>query len=105
MKVVDVYWSHQSPYCYFVLDRILALQRRPDVEVILRTVHPGVLRIPEVFADTPNIEQRYFTRDVHRTAEFPAYPTPRPTLIRWSFDPILCLPRHGPNPVSIVFTI
>ena len=72
--MVDVYWSHQSPYCYFVLDRILALQSRPDVEVKLRPVLPGVLRIPEVFADTPNIEQRYFTRDVHRTAEFLGVP-------------------------------
>ena len=69
-KVVNIYWSHQSPYCYFALDRILALNARQDVDVILRLVLPGVLRIPDVFADAPEIEQRYFALDVHRTAAF-----------------------------------
>jgi 2-hydroxychromene-2-carboxylate isomerase len=74
VKLVDVYWSHQSPYCYFALDRILALNRRGDVEAVLRPVLPGVLRNPEVFADTPEIAQRYFDLDVHRTAAFLGLP-------------------------------
>jgi 2-hydroxychromene-2-carboxylate isomerase len=80
VKLVDVYWSHQSPYCYFALDRILDLDRRPDVEVALRPVLPGVLRIPEVFADVPEIAQRYFAHDVERTAAFLGLPygEPRP---------------------------
>lgn len=69
-KHVEVYWSHQSPYCYLALDRILALNARPGVTVALRPVLPGVLRIPEVFADASEIEQRYFDRDVERTAAF-----------------------------------
>jgi len=74
VKIVDVYWSHQSPYCYFALDRILALNRRPDVDVVLRPVLPGVLRNAEFFADASDIAQRYFEIDVRRTAEFLGLP-------------------------------
>ncbi|MDJ0608961.1 MAG: DsbA family protein [Kiloniellales bacterium] len=73
-KRVEVFWSHQSPYCYFALDRILALDRRADVEVVLRPVLPGVLRIPEVFQDATELEQRYFDLDVRRTAAFLGLP-------------------------------
>lgn len=73
-KKVDVYWSHQSPYCYFALDRILALSGRREVDVALRLVLPGVLRNPEVFADASEIEQRYFLLDVTRTAAFIGLP-------------------------------
>ncbi|MEM7226637.1 MAG: hypothetical protein AAF495_26935 [Pseudomonadota bacterium] len=55
---VEVYWSHQSPYCYFALDRILALDRRDDVAVQLRLVLPGVLRNPEVFSSATEIVER-----------------------------------------------
>lgn len=73
-RVVDVYWSHQSPYCYFALDRILALHRRGDVDVVLRLVLPGVLRNPQVFADATELEQRYFALDIRRTAAFLGLP-------------------------------
>ncbi len=73
-KRVEVFWSHQSPYCYFALDRILALDRRPDVEALLRPVLPGVLRIPEVFQDASALAQRYFDLDVRRTAAFLGLP-------------------------------
>ena len=74
MKIVDVYWSHQSPYCYFALDRILQLCERQNVQVNLKPVLPGVLRNPEVFSDAPLVEQRYFDLDTHRTAEFLGLP-------------------------------
>ncbi len=74
MKIVDVYWSHQSPYCYFALDRILQLDERKDTRVNLKLVLPGVLRNPEVFYDVPIVEQRYFDLDTHRTAEFLGLP-------------------------------
>ena len=73
-RAVDVFWSHQSPYCYFALDRILALKSRPGVEVTLRPVLPGVLRNPEVFSDATDIEERYFLMDVKRTADFLGLP-------------------------------
>lgn len=69
-KIVDVYWSHQSPYCYFALDRLLALNTRPDVEVTLRLVLPGLLRNPGRFKDASVLEEDYFFRDVQRTADF-----------------------------------
>lgn len=74
MKIVEVYWSHQSPYCYFALDRILQLGELNDVQVELKLVLPGVLRNPEVFYDAPLVEQRYFYLDTQRTAEFLGLP-------------------------------
>ena len=51
------YWSHQSPYCYFVLDRLLALNGQDDVEVELRPVLPGVIRDGGLFAGRAEIER------------------------------------------------
>ena len=44
MKMVDVFWSHQIPYCYFARDRLLALDRHDDINVVLRTKLPRVIR-------------------------------------------------------------
>jgi len=74
LKIVDVFWSYQSPYCYFALDRILQLGKLKNVQVELKLVLPGVLRNPEVFYDTPLVEQGYFNLDTHRTAEFLGLP-------------------------------
>ncbi len=74
MKTVDVFWSHQSPYCYFALDRILALRAEPGVEVVLRIVLPGVLRIPEFYAGRSDLERDYFDLDVMRTAAYLGVP-------------------------------
>jgi len=70
MKFVDAFWSHQSPYCYFALDRLLALNERADVTVTLRPILPGVIRDGDLFKDRPDIEKRYFLLDVRRTADF-----------------------------------
>ncbi|GAB5468399.1 MAG: 2-hydroxychromene-2-carboxylate isomerase [Rhodospirillales bacterium] len=65
--------SLQSPYCYFALDRLEALRRR-GWRVELRPVAPGILRLPDLFRDRPEIEQRYFATDVSRTAAFLGLP-------------------------------
>ena len=74
MKTIRAYWSHQSPYCYFALDRLLALNARPDTSVELCPVLPGVIRDGTLFADRDPIEERYFLLDVARTAEFLGLP-------------------------------
>lgn len=43
-RVVEIYWSHQSPCCHFALDCLLALNQRPEVAPILKPVLPGVIR-------------------------------------------------------------
>lgn len=78
MKTVDVYWSHQSPYCYFALDRLLKLNQRSDVTLRLKPVLPGVIRDGGLFDDRPEIEQRYFDLDVQRTADFLGLPYSEP---------------------------
>ena len=74
IKNVDIYWSHQSPYCYFALDRILALQARQDVKASLRLVLPGVLRNPDKFRNASPLEETYFFKDVRRTADYLGLP-------------------------------
>ena len=74
MKTVDAFLSIQSPYCYFVMPRLMRLAAHPDLQVRFRQVRPGVLRIPDVFADRSELEQRYFFTDVARTAAFLGLP-------------------------------
>ncbi len=78
---VEVFYSLQSDYCYFLLGRLLQL-RQKQVEVVIRPVLGGVLRLPERFKDRDALEQRYFEIDTARTAEILglpyAYPNPSP---------------------------
>jgi 2-hydroxychromene-2-carboxylate isomerase len=81
VKRVDVWYSLQSDYCYFLIDRLLKLAKS-NVEVVVRPVLGIVLRLPEATANRTELEQRYFVTDTKRTAEFlglpHAYPDPSP---------------------------
>ena len=78
---VDIFYSLQSDYCYFLLDRLLGLTGQ-GVEVVVRPVLGGVIRLPERYADRDALEQSYFATDTARMAEFLglpyAYPDPSP---------------------------
>lgn len=78
---VDVWYSLQSDYCYFLLDRLLALSRH-GVDVAIRPVLGLVLRMPEATRHRSALEQAYFRTDTARTARFLnlpyAYPDPSP---------------------------
>ena len=74
IKTVDFFFSHQSPYCYFALDRLLQLNKHAGIEVNLNIVLPGVLRIPDTFVDRTELEINYFNDDVERTAAFLGLP-------------------------------
>lgn len=67
---VEFFGSLQSPYCYFALDRIETLMSDLEVRVVMRPVLPGVIRIPDSFADRSQMELAYFGKDVVRTATF-----------------------------------
>lgn len=86
-RKVDVYWSLQSPYCYFLLDRLLWLERQAGNSVTVRPVMPGVLRVPERYADRTRLEEAYLSLDCERTAAFLGltYAEPRPSPV--VFDP------------------
>lgn len=81
MGRVQVFYSLQSDYCYFLLDRLIGLARK-GIEVIVRPVLGGVLRLPERYDDRDELEQRYFQIDTARTAAYLglpyAYPDPSP---------------------------
>ena len=76
-----MWYSLQSDYCYFLIDRLLKLADA-DVKVVIRPVLGLVLRMPELTNDRPKIAQEYFATDASRTAEFLglpyAYPDPSP---------------------------
>ncbi len=78
---VEVYYSLQSDYCYFLLDRLIALTGQ-GVEVDIRPVLGAVLRLPDRYKDRDLLEQTYFATDTRRTAAYLglpyAYPDPSP---------------------------
>ncbi len=80
-KRVDVLYSLQSDYCYFLVDRLIDLAEG-SVEVVVRPVLGGVIRIPERYRDRDTLEMAYFETDSQRTADFLglpyAYPGPSP---------------------------
>lgn len=78
---VDMWFSLQSDYCYFLIDRLHRLAAA-DVEVVIRPVLGLVLRMPESTRSRSKIEQDYFVTDTKRTAEYlglpHTYPEPPP---------------------------
>ena len=82
---IEFFGSLQSPYCYFALDRIEALMCDLRVQVVKHPVLPGVIRIPDTFADRSEMELAYFQKDVARTARFLnlPYDEPVPSPVNW----------------------
>lgn len=83
---IEFFGSLQSPYCYFALDQLETIARDLDVQVAMRPVLPGVIRIPDAYADRSPMEQAYFIQDVARTAEFRGLPygDPDPSPVNWA---------------------
>lgn len=77
---VDVYWSVMSQYCYFLLPRLQQLDARADVDVQIKPVRPGALRLPDSYSGRSEMERDYFDHDTSRTAGFlgMAYAVPDP---------------------------
>ena len=76
----DLYWSFRSPYSYFVVKRLVELERDYDVRCNVRPVYPIAVRQPDFFANSDPLWFSYFMRDIHRCAEFLNLPFrwPRP---------------------------
>lgn len=74
----DLFWSFRSPYCYLVLDRILAIRRDYGVEVMVRPIYPMAVRQPDFFKNTHPLYRPYHTLDSHRVAESIGLPFRRP---------------------------
>lgn len=72
-KSVDVWFSLQSDYCYFLVDRLLRLADA-GVAVKIRPVLGLVLRMPEMTRDRSALEQAHFLLDTQRTAAFLGLP-------------------------------
>lgn len=60
----------QSPYCYFVLDRLMELDADDQVSVTIRPVLPGVVRNAGAYTARSELETDYFFLDCARTAAF-----------------------------------
>lgn len=74
---VDMWYSLQSDYCYFLLDRLLWLSAQ-QVDIVIRPVLGIVLRMPEATRDRGEIEQQYFLTDTERTAAYLGLPYVQP---------------------------
>lgn len=75
---VDLFYSLQSDYCYFLSDRLIGLAG-DGIDIIIRPVLGGVIRIPERYRDRDELEQAYFKIDTKRPLISSACPTPIPT--------------------------
>lgn len=78
----DLYWSFRSPYSYFVMQRLVALERDYDVACNVRVVYPIAVRQPDFFDKNDPLWVQYFMRDIFRCAEYLdlpfAWPSPDP---------------------------
>ena len=90
MLDVTLFWSFRSPYSYIVLPRVVELQRRANVKVDLRIVHPNAIRNPSYFKRMDPLARPYFFIDTARAAAFQGLPFRRPVP-----DPIV------QNPVTL----
>jgi 2-hydroxychromene-2-carboxylate isomerase len=83
--VYDLYWSFRSPYSYFVVRRLVELERDFDVACTVRVVYPLAVRNPEFFDSNDPLWLPYFMRDIFRTAQFLdlpfAWPRPDPVVM------------------------
>jgi 2-hydroxychromene-2-carboxylate isomerase len=67
------------------LERLDALKRELGVQIVMRSVLPGVIRIADSFANRSRMEIAYFEHDVDRTAAFLSLPygEPNPSPVNW----------------------
>ena len=81
----DLYWSFRSPYSYFVMKRLVELERDYDVACNVRVVYPIAVRQPEFFDNNDPLWVQYFMRDIFRCAQFLelpfAWPSPDPVVM------------------------
>jgi 2-hydroxychromene-2-carboxylate isomerase len=81
----DLYWSFRSPYSYFVMQRLVELEREYDVACNVRVVYPIAVRQPEFFDNNDPLWVQYFLRDIFRCAQYLglpfAWPNPDPVVM------------------------
>jgi len=80
----DLYWSFRSPYSYFIVHKLIALERAFDVRGVIRPVYPLAVRSPEFFETRDPLWFSYFQVDIHREAAFLGLPFrwPRPDPVK-----------------------
>ena len=80
-----LYWSFRSPYSYFVMKRLVELERDYDVACNVRVVYPIAVRQPEFFDNNDPLWVQYFLRDIFRCAQFLdlpfGWPSPDPVVM------------------------
>ncbi len=73
----DLYWSMRSPYCYLVLDRILALNKHYNVKMNFMITFPIAIKSGG-FPGAPWYRWNYDMIDQHRVAKRQGIPFRRP---------------------------
>ncbi|MGI9524708.1 MAG: DsbA family protein [Hyphomicrobiaceae bacterium] len=90
IATVNVFWSMRSPYCYVSLDRCIEIQKKYNMELILRPVWPLAFWNPDWFDAAHRMEYRgpYQDLDAPRSAAFRSVPFawPNPDPIRQEED-------------------
>lgn len=89
---VDLYWSCRSPYSYVALQRLLDLSRRWTFDIVVRVVHPGLLRNPDYIRVMNPVARPYFMLDSARAAAYRGLPFHRPRPDPVVQDPVTLTP-------------
>jgi 2-hydroxychromene-2-carboxylate isomerase len=76
----DMFWSFRSPYSYLATKRIIAIEKRYDLNVRVRPVYPLAVRVDGFFKKVDPLWVRYLGRDTWRIAQMEGLPygPPRP---------------------------
>lgn len=95
---VEIWYSLQSDYCYFLLDRLLKLSS-VGVDVVVRPVLGIVLRMPEATRNRGAMEQQYFETDTRRTAAYLGLPYsyPEPSPIQFEHGSVWIASKEQPR--------
>ncbi|UZD91193.1 2-hydroxychromene-2-carboxylate isomerase [Cognatishimia activa] len=76
---VDLFWSMRSPYCYFLIDRLIELRRQYNVNIEFKVIYPIAIRDPNFFSKRASKHYRsYHLLDSSRVAERLEIPYRRP---------------------------
>lgn len=69
-KIIELYWTLRSPYCYLAADRCLQMAEKFDILFDFRIVYPQVLVDPSIIEKRPKEWLKYVVIDSLRTAKY-----------------------------------
>ncbi|MBI3677024.1 MAG: 2-hydroxychromene-2-carboxylate isomerase [Proteobacteria bacterium] len=76
----DLFWSFRSPYSYLATSRLVEMEKKYDLSIVVRPVYPIAVRSGEFFSQVNPLWIGYLMRDTYRLSQMLGLPYrwPRP---------------------------